>query len=255
MLYDANQGRPDELRRLWHYIDRFGHARRYLNWNPQFHQGNNLKSSCYKVPLPRQEVIEVSGEKLVEFESKYTVTDPTKLQIRLAELHFAASDSTLQRDEYYDTESKSLEGIDFVVRLRKEGTTVKCAFKGPRSWTEKNEYSRVELELKLESEESARREFENRGLRIAWYFEKKRRSFRSPDGLVVIELDEIPEMGFFAEIEGPAPKVREVAGTLSAFLGEKQRRNYQELFLDHKRRQGFGDDQIHGAGFSSGPVP
>ena len=33
-LYKVSEARPDRIRALWPHLDHFGHARRYLNWNP-----------------------------------------------------------------------------------------------------------------------------------------------------------------------------------------------------------------------------
>ena len=51
VLYDAQLGKPDELRSQWHYVDKFGHARRYLNWNQWLAQKTNLEDLCVKVEI------------------------------------------------------------------------------------------------------------------------------------------------------------------------------------------------------------
>jgi MoaA/NifB/PqqE/SkfB family radical SAM enzyme len=52
LLFDSSHLRPDMLQGLWRYVDRIGHARRYLNWNPKISDGETLKETCYRVPLP-----------------------------------------------------------------------------------------------------------------------------------------------------------------------------------------------------------
>ncbi len=246
MLYDSNQGRPDTLQKLWHYLDRFGHARRYLNWNPKFNGNLSLEKACYDVPLPARLASATDG--IVESEAKFRVSDQVKLDQELQALGFAPISRVEQRDEYYDTQDKTLESLDYVIRLRKIGTGTMCAVKGPRNWTPEEEYSRIELEFEVKSSESVMSELRDRGLSTTWFFEKRRTSYRKADSTVKIELDEIPEIGFFIEIEGPLLATREVASKLS--LGERERRNYRELFLEFKNNQETVPE-VKGASFGS----
>jgi predicted adenylyl cyclase CyaB len=248
-LYDSSEGRPDTLRKLWHYLDRFGHARRYLNWNPHFDGNVSLDQACYNVPIPAVPI--VSGEGLVELEAKYRVPDPASLDQKLKLLGFRSTAPVTQRDEYYDTRDKTLEALDYVVRLRRIGTEAICAIKGPRNWTPRQEYSRIELEFEAKNLQSVLQELDQRGLSRTWYFEKRRTSYRKEQSAVRIELDEIPEVGFFIEMEGPFDEARHVAGKLSSMLVGPERKNYAEIFRDFKRNQGVDDSVLQGASFSS----
>ena len=62
---------------LWPHLDRFGHARRYLNWNRWFYDGKSLGEICYPVPLPTQAEGAYEISSFVENEAKYPVVDPT----------------------------------------------------------------------------------------------------------------------------------------------------------------------------------
>jgi hypothetical protein len=52
-LCPIDQGKPNLARASWAHWDRFGHSRRYLNWNPWFYEGRSLEADCYDVPIPR----------------------------------------------------------------------------------------------------------------------------------------------------------------------------------------------------------
>src|SRR5207342_1442345 len=43
LLFEAGSGRPDQAHALMVHVDRFGHARRYLNWNPEFHDRKSIE--------------------------------------------------------------------------------------------------------------------------------------------------------------------------------------------------------------------
>ena len=78
LLFRAGEARPDQLRSLWPHVNRFGHARRYLNWNPYFYRGISLENICYDVPIPAAAKAEPAA--LVETESKHRVADPQLLR-------------------------------------------------------------------------------------------------------------------------------------------------------------------------------
>lgn len=247
-LFEAGKGRPDLLRSLWPHIDRFGHARRYLNWNPWLHPSMSIESICYDVPL-RDDESAAAEPSTVETESKYVVTDRRQLERRLSELGFRASPPLLQRDEYYDTAAHGLSGTDFVVRLRTQPSGAKVSIKGPRFYATQGEYSRLEIEVACLDADSARQEFASRGLTQTWHLEKRRAIFSPPTGMAVVVLDEIPEVGTFAEIEGSLSSVRDTVAQLRDLIGVPETRNYAELYLAFKEGQGIDRSQVTGASF------
>jgi len=249
LLYDSSEGRPDTLRKLWHYVDRFGHARRYLNWNPKFNGSVSLDKACYSVPLPPKPPR--ATENIVESEAKYRISDYASLDRKLQSLGFFPSPTILQRDEYYDTNDKTLESLDYVVRLRRTGAEVVCAIKGPRVWTPRQEYSRIELEFSVLSNESVKAELRKRDLHVTWFFEKRRTSYRNPTSGVSVELDEVPQIGTFIEIEGVLQDSREIASKLGPALGHQERKNYREIFVEFMKAQGVDESEIMGASFET----
>src|SRR5439155_22790272 len=73
LLYKADQGRPDLVRASWFHLDRFGHARRYLNWNPWMAEGRSLELLCYVPPMANRGTEEVDD--LIESEAKFKIAD------------------------------------------------------------------------------------------------------------------------------------------------------------------------------------
>ena len=246
-LFNAASARPDLVRAKWMHIDRFGHAKRYLNWNRWLYEGKSLEEICYPIPWPDAEA--PSRETcVVETEAKYPVVELSGLRKTLAESGFVAQKEVLQRDEYYDVPDRSLSVLDYVIRLRLEDGRCLFTFKGPRFYTVTSDYSRLEFQFPM-PEDQLRSELERHGLVQTWYFEKRRTDFKRAAGHVVPSLDEIPEIGWFAEIEGPLAEVRKLAAELAPFLGAPETRNYQILFIDHKGQQGHPRDTVEGAAF------
>lgn len=248
-LFDAMGGRPDLVQRLMgRHLDRFGHTRRYLNWNPWFFDGKSIEDTC--VQLPGISEAEEDGSKLVETEAKFPVTSPLGIVRALSSLGFRGGRQQVQRDEYFDTPTGLVRQTDTVVRVRIENGRTLLALKGARYWTADGANSRIELELSGLDVRRLRRELAGRGLLRTWFLEKRRREFRSKDWpQLLVALDEIPELGVFAEIEGPLASVRELRERLAGHLGGVETRNYRELVVDHKRARGLNDAEIGGAEF------
>lgn len=245
-LFDASEGHPERVRSSFHNFDEFGHARRYLNWSPFLSPGKNLEDLCYAVPLPAPTEDVVAS--VIETESKFPVTDVDLLQELLSTVGFEAGVESSQRDEYYDLPGGKLAELDFVVRLRAQDGSHELCLKGPRFQSD-GPYSRIELEFPPKSEESARETFTKNGLSLTWYFEKRRTPYHSPSTVAAVFLDQIPDLGYFIEIEGPLDQIREIAKKLSPALGDPETRNYKELYVDSKIADGFKGEDIRGAEF------
>jgi predicted adenylyl cyclase CyaB len=248
-LYSAADGRPDRLKALWPHVDRFGHARRYLNWNPWFYSDQSLEDVCYRVPLPAN-ASESVVPSIVETESKHRVIgDLGELADNLLRLGFKRTREVEQRDEYFDTPGGALSGHDYVVRLRFEDGLPTVSVKGPRFFTDQQAYSRLELEFPGGDIERIRAEFSGRGLIHTWTFEKHRAEFRSEQRNVLVAVDEVPELGYFVEIEGSTLDAAPVREAIQKCISAPERRNYKELFLAMKTAAGVPPSAITGAEF------
>ena len=246
-LYNVSDGKSDEVKSLWHYVDKFGHARRYLNWTEWLAAGKDLRDICYTVPTSMSVV---SPSAAVENEAKFRVPDPQRLAAALATLGFEAGDKTFQRDEYFDRSEARLAEMDYVIRIRDNGTCAEAGLKGPRSYT-KQGYSRIEIEVPVTSAATTRDRLEAKGYKCTWYFEKRRTKFLSPEWDIVIVLDEVPKVGCFVEFEGATETIGAIWKKLEGNLGEVEQRNYAEVFRAFEASRGVDPKTIVGAEFKS----
>lgn len=246
-LYKAGEGRPDLVRSLWHHVDRFGHAKRYFNWNPWMGNGKNLEDLCF--PIPKATHVPSFAGATVETEAKFPVKDGKALRELLEVEGFAVACEEKQRDEYYDREDKAFSSLDFVIRLRDTENDSVIGLKGPRFYTESGEYSRVELEFQTRSREASIESLSSKELSPYWFFEKRRTTYRRSRDETVVCLDEIPLLGEFIEVEGELDQIRLIRKKLGECIGDPERRNYGELFKDHMVNMGSEPSEIRGAEF------
>ena len=248
-LFEAGRGRPDLVRALWPYIDRFGHAKRYLNWNEEFFDKRSLEDICIK--LEGLETGESSASELVETEFKRVVKDRDRLRELLEGLGFVETERAFQRDEYFDTPARTLSSIDFVARLRLARGKAEIALKGPRDFSSDGASSRIEIEVPCSNEEEARAALRRPGMGCTWYFEKRRITYQSETTGLTVAVDEVPEIGWYAELEGHSlDRVRELLADLSPALGPPEVRNYRDIFGAHRVGLGDAPEEVPGASFA-----
>lgn len=245
-LYDARTARPDTLKKHWAYVDRFGHARRYLNWSPWLFPDASLEDLSVKVTIP---VVAEPQPGFVETEAKYEVADIEGMKREIGRLNGVPRPSALQRDEYFDSVGRTLAAHDFVVRLRYTNGDTFIALKGRRFNSAEFDISRIELEFPTVTKDEVRQLLHEKGLMVTWYFEKRREGYVIPGLDVKVELDQIPEIGWYVEFEGPSESIRLAEKVFSSFLGPKERRNYKEIFVAHKLAQHVREADIIGAEF------
>lgn len=171
-----------------------------------------------------------------EVESKHLVPDPAALADRLASLRFRAAPVQEQLDEYYDTPDGQLRRQDLVTRLRVVGGLVTAGFKGPRTYADDGTYRRVEVEFPATGD--VRDAFARQGLVVVWRLAKRRREFRRGGTELVVAVDELPELGTFAEFEGDPAQITLAREQVAGLIGPPERRNYAELAADWLRGHG-----------------
>jgi len=140
----------------------------------------------------------------IEVEAKVRVTDHAELAARLNELAAEAIASMLESNIFVDSPDKRLHTGDRGLRVRRivvdgQPETVTVTFKGPRHPGQLK--SRREIEFDVSGEQAAIDLFAELGMHEVIRFEKRRERYRLDH--CTIELDEVPYLGCFAEIEGP----------------------------------------------------
>lgn len=177
----------------------------------------------------------------VEIEAKMKVDSLDQVRAKLQAVGATPDGSAMETNVFFDTEDRSLLAADKGLRLRTaqplpEGTVKHViTFKGPRQHGPLK--SREEKELLVGDAKDAASLLEILGYKRILSFEKKRESWKLGDCMV--ELDELPHLGLFVEIEGPKNesvlKVREILALTDAPIIKA---SYVALLMTHLQESG-----------------
>ncbi|HEY7087388.1 MAG TPA: class IV adenylate cyclase [Tepidisphaeraceae bacterium] len=180
----------------------------------------------------------------VEIEAKMKVNDLGAVRSRLQETAATQRGTVIETNTFLDTRDHSLLAKDQGLRIRHakdvQSNAEQCTitFKGPRLQGALK--SREERELSVASAKDAMALLESLGFARVLTFQKRRESWML-EGCHV-ELDELPHLGVFVEIEGPSDqavmKVREMLK-----LGDRPliTASYIALLLTHLQERGITD--------------
>ena len=144
----------------------------------------------------------------VEIEAKIKVENHTAARAKLKELNAKLVGDQLEINAIFDTEDRALLAEDKGLRVRTAKNletkveTCTMTFKGPRKHSAMK--SREETEMKVESFAAATELLRQLKFNEVLSFEKRRQSWEL--GGCKIELDELPHLGCFVEIEGSSEK-------------------------------------------------
>jgi len=141
--------------------------------------------------------------------------------------------NSFQRDEYYDTLGMQLQSSDFVVRIRLKNNIKMVALKSPRIYLSEFVHKRIELEFQVnDGDDSINKQIEEQNLIPIAIIEKRRTTLKGDN--FVIEVDEVPFLGNFVEIESSdVDVVNKICSVLCINELKKVKENYGEL-LDIK---------------------
>jgi predicted adenylyl cyclase CyaB len=141
--------------------------------------------------------------------------------------------NSFQRDEYYDTSDMQLQSSDFVMRIRKKNDMKMVALKSPRVYLSEFVHKRIELEFQInDGDNSIDKQIEEQNLIPIAIIEKRRTTLKGDN--FVIEVDEVPFLGNFVEIESSNfDAINKVCSVLCIDKLKKVKENYGEL-LDTK---------------------
>lgn len=164
----------------------------------------------------------------IEIEAKVRVTDRAAVAGRLREAVGEPVADVVTRDAFFDTADDRLLAADSGLRLRVVvgAAERRCVltWKGPRAAGDVKQ--REEIELGVDDPDRAEAMLEQLGYRRRLSFEKWRQSWALGDCRV--ELDRVPHLGDFLEIEGPS----------------------EEAVLDARRRLGLGEAPLIREGYA-----
>ena len=180
----------------------------------------------------------------VEIEAKMKVSDLGVVREKLKKLGATPSVVNVETNLFFDTRDRSLLTADKGLRLRvnKSATTGEEAFiitfKGPRHQSALK--SREEVELTVDSRQNAETLLAALGYIRVLAFEKKRESWDL--GGCEVELDELPHLGFYVEIEGRSDEaIRKVQRDLALADLPIIKTSYVAIMLSYLQERGDSD--------------
>ncbi len=183
----------------------------------------------------------------LEIEAKMKVSDFAPVRERLQASGAKSAGVVMEINNFFDTEDRSLLAADEGLRLRQKrdlagGPEVFIiTYKGPRTHGQLK--SREEVELTVGSDKDAIALLGCLGFVRVLSFQKKRESWKL--GGCTIELDEVPYLGIYVEIEGPSEdavlKVREQLQLADVPI---VRASYIALLTTHLQEKGIATREI-----------
>lgn len=186
-----------------------------------------------------------------EIEAKFRVTSPEPVRRKLRSAGAACHGAVLEINRYFDWPDGQLCNGDRGLRIRQTSpidadrpagspkTTV--TYKGPRQPGRLK--IREELEFHADDADAVAEVIAALGLVNSLTFHKRRESWRLDDCLV--ELDELPGLGHFVEIEGPdGGAIAGVAEKLGLHGLPMESQPYSSMICRHHGHEGRGGKPI-----------
>ena len=180
---------------------------------------------------------------MTEIEAKFKIHNPAEVREKLLSCQAEHVQTVLQEDTYLDTDERQLYRNDTGLRLRTvkkinpkgpdDKQIITLTYKGPRR--EGDLKIREEQEVIVNSADTTLAILARLGYHPTISFQKRRESFKLKNAQ--IELDELPQMGFFLEIEADdeqiVQSVRELLGLANSPTITK---TYAELVAEYLNR-------------------
>ena len=177
----------------------------------------------------------------VETEAKIQVADHEALRERLAQLGAKCQAERLEVNIYFDTAEGELLRNDRALRLRSIGEKNVLTYKGP---ARKGKYKqRLEIQTAIADGQAVERLLGELGFAQSLVFEKRRQSWLLDECRV--ELDSLPLLGAFVEVEGPCEAaIGQVLCKLGLDKADLIATPYPILLQDHLERTGNSSREI-----------
>ena len=177
----------------------------------------------------------------VETEAKIQVADHESLRERLAQLGAKCEGERLEVNIYFDTTDGELLKNDRALRLRSIEEKNVLAYKGP---AQKSKYKqRLEIQTAIADGQAVKRLLEELGFPQSLVFEKRRQSWLLDECRV--ELDSLPLLGAFVEVEGPCEAaIGQMLSKLGLDTADLIATPYPILLQHHLERTGNSSREI-----------
>jgi adenylate cyclase class 2 len=172
-----------------------------------------------------------------EIEAKYRLHDPAGLRERLIARGAQRVTQVLEENRLFDTADRKLQAADSGLRLRTRraldgGQPVSgtLTYKGPRAAGKMK--TREEVETAVTDPSASATILQRLGFGEVVVYEKRRETWQLDECEVC--LDELPQLGWFVEIEGPSvASIEAVASKLALHINRLLRETYVEMAAAH----------------------
>ena len=183
----------------------------------------------------------------IELEAKFKVNDHDPIRLRLMELGAASQGIVEELNTIYESPAADLVSTDRGLRIRTKlnladgSTQGVLTFKGPKIAGQFK--SREEIETHVDDPAALAAIFNRLGYVVGFCFAKKRETWKL--GQCLIELDEIPLLGYYIEIEGPDEQsIRTMASHLNIDAAANISSSYIRLLSDYAAKNGVESKQF-----------
>ncbi len=146
--------------------------------------------------------------RIYEVEQKYHTHDVDALLASLERIGMEQLAQEQHRDIYFRHPSRNFRQTDEALRIRVLGDSACITYKGPRLAGPVKTRPEIELEIRDTEIDQWSEMYQHLGFRVAAEVKKTRRIFRPRSGVkvvsngpIVVALDEVQQLGSFAEIE------------------------------------------------------
>ena len=176
-----------------------------------------------------------------ETEAKIQVVDHQALRERLTQLGAKCHPEQLEVDIYFDTAEAELLKSDRALRLRCVDKEYVLAYKGP---PEQSKYKRCqEIQTSVADANAVQGLLGELGFTQSLILGKRRQSWLLDDCRV--ELDQLPLLGTFVEVEGPCETaIGQVLCKLQLDKADLIATPFPILLRDHRKRTGNSSREI-----------
>lgn len=165
-----------------------------------------------------------------EIEAKIQTDNHQRVRARLEELGGQRLGEVLEVNRYFDTEGEGFLRADSGLRLRCTGKKCELCYKGPLQ--DSLYKQREEIQTTVGDAEALELVLLRLGLKRVLLYEKRRESWQLEDCRV--ELDTVPLLGTFVEVEGPSERaIGAVLAKLALVEAEPLKKTYPGLLREH----------------------
>ncbi|MEW6295095.1 MAG: class IV adenylate cyclase [Candidatus Diapherotrites archaeon] len=175
---------------------------------------------------------------MLETEIKFKVGSPAKMRKKLKGIRAKRVGKRLEQGFIFDDQKDSLKARGILLRLRKREYNL-LTLKIPSRNASRKFKVRKEIEVKVSDFSEMKALLEAMGFKVKHRYEKIRESFVFRE--TRIELDKLPFLGYYLEIEGKQKGIQETAKKLGLSLRDGITKNYLQIAREFfgKRREDY----------------